>query len=472
MIAVQLLATVLLTQDSGAIRGRIIDAKGAPQPDVRVVLGEFGHATVFFNSPKQVSTATPGIAESEGKRYTAEVTTDAGGEFDVQGLAPGEYSVVAAHETLGIALASIRVRGGGTSSLIAPLVPAPRIEADLRGLPFDPKKHTLELVPETNGTNVEFHPSLEPVRGTWSFESCGLPAIEGWRIVGAEVVFAQAYRATLFSLPVRVAPGEAGATQAFAFDAAQGLEIAGSVQDAAGRPISGVSIVARSTETGAELGAVSDAAGKYRIGGLSKGKHLLQAMRWKLREVPGCGNGAQDVAASREIELPLADDASTAFRIDGLLPAPKVGDPAPDFVCETIDGKRVQRKELLGKVVLLDYWATWCGSCRVEMPGLVDAYEKLAPGGRFEIVGVSLDSDPLRVPRFVRSRSLRWPQTALGPEASNPIARLFNVHSTPSTVLVDGSGNIAALNLLGEPLRRKIEELLASSGAAAPADRR
>jgi hypothetical protein len=57
---------------------------------------------------------------------------------------------------------------------------------------------------------------------------------------------------------------------------------------------------------------------------------------------------------------------------------------------------------------------------------------------------------------------MRWPQTALGPAARNPIARLYNVNSTPATVLVDANGRIAALNLVGEPLRRKIEELLAA----------
>jgi hypothetical protein len=96
------------------------------------------------------------------------------------------------------------------------------------------------------------------------------------------------------------------------------------------------------------------------------------------------------------------------------------------------------------------------------MPKLQEAYAKLAGTGRFEIVGVSLDSDTDRVPRFVLSRKLAWPQTALGPEPGNPIAALFNVHSTPSTVLVDARGRIAAVNLLGEVLRKKIDELVGS----------
>ena len=61
---------------------------------------------------------------------------------------------------------------------------------------------------------------------------------------------------------------------------------------------------------------------------------------------------------------------------------------------------------------------------------------------------------------FVESRGLRWKQTALGPAGENPIARLYNVNSTPATVLVDANGRIAALNLTGDELVRKIDELL------------
>jgi cytochrome oxidase Cu insertion factor (SCO1/SenC/PrrC family) len=167
------------------------------------------------------------------------------------------------------------------------------------------------------------------------------------------------------------------------------------------------------------------------------------------------------VAASREIVLPLAEAKAADFRIDGLLVPPRVGDLAPPFEARTVDGRPLALADLRGKVVLLDFWATWCGICRLELPRLIDAHAALSPGGRFEIVGVSVDTDLDLVPRFVASRGIGWPQTALGPAAKNPIARLYNVNSTPSTVLVDASGRIAALNLVGEPLRKKIEELLA-----------
>ena len=450
---------LLLLAWGGSIQGRVLDAKGAPAKGVRVVLGEFGHATLFYNTPKQTFVATPGIPDAERARYAAELATDDLGRFQATGLAAGDYSLIASDEARGLALSTARVAGDGPTAVELSLSAPAFVDAEITGLAFDASRDVVEILPASNGSNIEFHPQLVPTPGQWSFRSSALPPLAGWRVVGTEVVFEQDYRATVFALPVSVKSGERGKV---ALAAERGEEIAGSVADPEGHPLSGVSVVARSTgESAVEIGAVTDAGGRYRIRGLASGKHVLEAMRWKMRELPGCGNGAQDVAESREVAVPMVDPKLADFRVAGLLHPPKAGDLAPVFEARTIDGRPIGLKDLRGKVVLLDFWATWCGSCRMELPRLLDAYAALAPGGRFEIVGVSVDTDLELVPRFVSSRGVRWPQTALGPAARNPIARLFNVNSTPSTVLVDAEGRIAALNLVGEPLRRKIEELLA-----------
>jgi peroxiredoxin len=460
-VLLPLLASAALVSGTGStIQGHVFDHDGKLAAGARVVLGEFGHSIVFLNSTLKTYVATPGIPDHEAKPYEAELETDEKGWFSAPALAPGEYSLVASLPLEGFGLATVRVGEDAPAEIQIRLEPLGRLQANLAGIVFDSRRHFVELVAERNGTNVDFHPELEQVPGTWSFRSVGLPAVGAWRIVGTEVVFDQDYRATLFSFPVRI---EKEGLTTFAFDASKGIELLGRVTDADGRPLTGVSVVARSRDTRAEIGAVTDGEGRYRIRGLQPGKHVLEAMRWKLRSAPGCGNGPLDVSASREIALPLADESLASFQVDRLLPIPKAGDAAPAFEARTIDGRPISLGALRGKVVLLDFWATWCPSCRVEMPKLLESYAKLAGTGRFEIVGVSLDSDTDRVPRFVVSRKLAWPQTALGPEPGNPIAALFNVHSTPSTVLVDANGRIAAVNLLGEPLRKKIGELVASN---------
>ena len=94
-----------------------------------------------------------------------------------------------------------------------------------------------------------------------------------------------------------------------------------------------------------------------------------------------------------------------------------------------------------------------------DFPRLIATYDALAPSSRFEIVGLSIDKDVDLVRRFVTSRAIRWPHTALGVTTVNPLTQLYNVNSTPSTVLIGADGKVVALNLTGEALRKKLEEL-------------
>jgi peroxiredoxin len=442
----------------GFIGGRVFDVHEKPAAGIHVILGELGHALLFYPSPAEMFVSTPGILDPESKRYRAEAITDRDGRFVASGLAPGEFTLIAADESRGVALSHVRVEAGESSSVEIALEPPCFLEAKITGLDLDPQANTLELIPLGQGTNISFFPHLSHGLQQWSFTSTALPAIQGWRVIGCYVVPVQDYRATLFALPVSIAAGEHAA---LAVDLASGLELSGRVADARGEPLPGVSVVARgSGESPPMRGTVTDAKGRYRLRGLASGPCTLDVARWSVRELPGCGNGPQDVSTSREIVLPLEKPSDADFRIESLLRAPLVGDAAPAFTARTIDGRELALSSLRGKVILIDFWATWCVMCRMEMPNLLATYAELARDGRFEIVGVSVDTDLGLVPRFVASRGLAWPQTALGAAAVNPIARLYDVNSTPSTVLIDREGRIVALNLTGEPLRKKIDELL------------
>src|SRR5580765_2812038 len=144
--------------ESTSIRGRVVDADGAPAAGVRVVLGEFGHATIYYNSPKQTFVATPGVPDAGHARYAAELATDAEGRFVATGLAPGEFSLVASDERRGIGLSNARVAENGTASVEIALVLPATIDADVAGLPFDASRDVVELVPVSNGSNIDFHP--------------------------------------------------------------------------------------------------------------------------------------------------------------------------------------------------------------------------------------------------------------------------------------------------------------------------
>ena len=137
---------------------------------------------------------------------------------------------------------------------------------------------------------------------------------------------------------------------------------------------------------------------------------------------------------------------------------PAVGQPL-DLKFQSVDGKPVDIATLKGKVVLVDFWATWCGPCIGEIPHVKAAYEKLHSKG-FEIIGISLDSDKAKLETFVKDKGMTWPQFFDGKGWKNEISTKFGIHSIPQMWLVDKKGNL--VDLKGrQDLAAKVEKLLA-----------
>ena len=130
------------------------------------------------------------------------------------------------------------------------------------------------------------------------------------------------------------------------------------------------------------------------------------------------------------------------------------GKAFPDFAEKDLDGKPLSVAALKGKVVLVDFWATWCGPCKAELPNVIEAYKKYHPQG-FEIVGVSLDSDRAKLDDFLKKHDgMAWPQYFDGEGWQNKLAQKYAVESIPFAVLVGPDGKIIdkGENLRGEAL--------------------
>jgi thiol-disulfide isomerase/thioredoxin len=137
-----------------------------------------------------------------------------------------------------------------------------------------------------------------------------------------------------------------------------------------------------------------------------------------------------------------------------------VGDVAPDIIMNGPDGVEHKLSDLRGKVVLLDFWASWCGPCRRENPNVVNAYNEYQPKG-FEVFSVSLDKQAERWAMAIEQDGLIWPNHVSDLSGwQNAASRAYGVTSIPHAVLIDQDGVIAATHLRGAALRQKLNELL------------
>jgi thiol-disulfide isomerase/thioredoxin len=130
-----------------------------------------------------------------------------------------------------------------------------------------------------------------------------------------------------------------------------------------------------------------------------------------------------------------------------------------DLKFTALDGREVDLRKLAGKVVLVDFWATWCGPCVAELPNVKAAYDKLHAKG-LEVVGISFDQGRDKLQTFVAREEIKWPQYFDGLLWENKFGLQFGIHSIPTMWLVDKQGNLRDLNGRDD-LAGKVEKLLA-----------
>ena len=160
-----------------------------------------------------------------------------------------------------------------------------------------------------------------------------------------------------------------------------------------------------------------------------------------------------------KISMPASKyTADLKSTIESIAPL-EVGGLAPEIALKNPDGTEVKLSSLRGKIVLIDFWASWCGPCRKENPNVVRLYNAYSKKG-FEIYGVSLDDNADKWKAAVQKDGLTWKHVSDLKGWSNSAAKTYQVSSIPFTVLLDKNGRIIAKGLRGAELEAKLAELL------------
>jgi len=140
--------------------------------------------------------------------------------------------------------------------------------------------------------------------------------------------------------------------------------------------------------------------------------------------------------------------------------AKMLGRLAPELSVRLRTGEPLRLQDYRGKVVLIDFWATWCGPCRQALPEVQDAYNRYRDLG-FDIIGISFDRTERALDAFLQANSMPWAHAYLADTPQSSVARDYNVVGIPKTYLLDRTGRIGGVDLRGRRLGAAIERLLA-----------
>jgi thiol-disulfide isomerase/thioredoxin len=178
----------------------------------------------------------------------------------------------------------------------------------------------------------------------------------------------------------------------------------------------------------------------------AKAQELLKQLKTDFKGTPFVANLEKQEAAA----------AAAKMIQDSLV----VGTKFPDFDETDVAGQPLSIASHKGRVVLVDFWATWCVPCRFELPNVITTYQKYHAKG-FDIIGVNLDQDKTQMLSFTKDENMNWQQFFDGQRWENKLAVKYAIQAIPATYLLDGDGKIIGKDLRGDALEQAVANALA-----------
>jgi beta-lactamase regulating signal transducer with metallopeptidase domain/protocatechuate 3,4-dioxygenase beta subunit/peroxiredoxin len=207
--------------------------------------------------------------------------------------------------------------------------------------------------------------------------------------------------------------------------------------------------------------------GQFTFTGLAPGQYeFVVNIHAPLGENVSCGRGVFEGVAMARFTVPQGQSDSPLRAPDiqvQQLTYPGAGEPAPLFVEQTFGGRTVRLEDLRGKVVLLDFWASWCSPCVAQLPKIQALHKAFADREDFAIIGLSLDWDIERAKRMIDEKQLGWTQIRLGSMDESIMVKQYGVGEIPMTILIGADGTILARGTDVKELNPMIEKALAKT---------